>query len=69
MIKKTITIAYKYRIEYEHKDHYNALIAQLKTKPIWRVGGAGIMPGNNQKVGSYMCSLIENSGTVIDKEA
>jgi len=62
--KKKIKVQYEFLIEYEHEDHFNKFIEDLKKEPIYECGGAGT--ASDKQVYSYNCKRI-GGGIIINK--
>jgi hypothetical protein len=63
--KKIVEIAYKFEIKYEHEQHLADITNELKEKPIFEMGGAGIVEG---KAYGYDCKKKGKGKVITNKE-
>ena len=62
-MEKIIKVQYEFHVQYEHEEHYQYLLKELRKAPIINMCGAGNASDNI--IHSYGCKIIGN-GEIIN---
>jgi len=64
-MEKKVKVQYEFLLKYEHEEHYQYLLNELKKIPVLDMGGAGGALDNN--IYSYSCKIV-GKGEIINPQ-